>query len=364
MYPKRKKPSRSKPKRIPGHVFVSYAHEDVDRVRLLVERLASRGLNIWWDKQIEPGTRFRSVIEEKLYDAACVVVVWSIQSVKKDFVRSEADIAMKRGILVPVLFDVKARIPVGFTELQYLDLTVWQGKAGAEFRQLVAGVRKLLKRSGGWQDYGTLIDDDWVVDQSKRAARELRQVAEKIGVLGEILASETKASKDVVASLDEVHDTYDVVSEAIDAFVEAAVLRKTIDTRAFMKLERGRLRRLIANGRGHCTRIATYYGRQGGLRDWLESRTTARKLKQADEVFGRLSTADGDFFADLARIGEVLTNESRAIVNLLLMDQEKAVQNRIIAGRKRLQPLEKELEKGISALELLERRLGYVRGKR
>jgi hypothetical protein len=46
------------------------------------------------------------------------------------------------------------------------------------------------------------------------------------------------------------------------------------------------------------------------------------------------------------------------------MDQEKAVQNRIIAGRKRLQPLEKELEKGISALELLERRLGYVRGKR
>jgi hypothetical protein len=131
----------------------------------------------------------------------------------------------------------------------------------------------------------------------------------------------------------------------------------------FTRLERGQLKRMIANGRGHCGRIATYYGRRRGLRDWLENRITARKLKLADEVFGRLSTVDGDLFADLARVGDVLTNESRAIANLLLAGQDKTALLRISKGRKRLQPLERELERGISSLEQLERRIGYVRSK-
>ena len=67
-----------------------------------------------------------------------------------------------------------------------------------------------------------------------------------------------------------------------------------------------------------------------------------------------------DLFADLVRIGNALTNESRIILNLLLADQEKAARNRIIAGRKRLQPLERELEKGIDALERLKEYHGKV----
>jgi hypothetical protein len=357
----KRSPTRSKPKRRAGHIFVSYAHEDLDRVRPLVDYLADHDLTVWWDRGLEPGTLFRSVIEEKLYDAACVVVVWTNQSVAKPFVRSEADLAMQRGVLVPVRLDANCPIPVGFTELQYADLADWTGSDSAALRQLIARVKKLVKRTGAWQDYGTL--DSWVINQSKRAARELRHVTDKIGTLSEILASEIKPAQDLAVALDEVHKTYEVVSEAINAFVEPAFSPKSIHAKVFTRLERGQLKRLIANGRGHCGRIATYYGRRGGLRDWLESRTTARKLKLADEVFGRLSLADGDLFADLARIGDVLTNESRAIANLLLAGQDKTALLRISKGRKRLQPLERELERGISSLEQLERRIGYVRSK-
>ena len=362
MHKKKKSKKRTPPRRELGHVFVSYAHEDVDRVRPLVNVLADQGFNVWWDKEIEPGTPFRSVIQEKLVSAACVVVVWTNQSVGKAFVHSEADLANKRGVLVPVLMDSECKIPVGFTEIQYVDLTGWNGNAKIVLRPLIARVRKLVKRSGAWQAYGALIDDPWVIGDSKRAAKELVQVAEKIGALSEILASEGKPTREVAASLDEVHKTYDVVSEAINAFVEPAVSKKPIDAKEYVRFERGQLKRMISEGRGHSDQIATYYGRQSGLRDWLENKITPGKLKQADDVFGRLGTADGDLFAGLVHVGDVLTNESRVIVNLLIAGQEKAARTRIVKGRQRLQPLEKELEKGISALERLERKLGFVRG--
>jgi hypothetical protein len=44
-------------------------------------------------------------------------------------------------------------------------------------------------------------------------------------------------------------------------------------------MERGELTTLIENNRGHCTRIVEYYGRVGGVRDWLVPRLAKDKLK-------------------------------------------------------------------------------------
>src|SRR5258706_11350659 len=95
----------------PGMVFVSYAHEDAARVEPLVQHLAARGVNVWWDRNIPIGAAFRGVIQKMLDEAAGVVVVWSSQSVQKTFVHSEADAGLKRGALFPVCLDVGARIP-------------------------------------------------------------------------------------------------------------------------------------------------------------------------------------------------------------------------------------------------------------
>jgi hypothetical protein len=165
--------------------------------------------------------------------------------------------------------------------------------------------------------------------------------------------------KDLLGSLGEVHRTYTAVSEAISRFVAPAAARQ-IDPKAYLDMERGALVRTIENNRGHCTRVLEYYIRAGGLRDWLEPRLAPKKLEKVDEAFRRLGTADGDLFADLARIGGVMTEEASAIVGLLLSGQQQVARKRILEGRKKLLPLERSLAAAMTRLQQIESSLGYV----
>ena len=47
-------------------IFLSYASEDRDRVRPLVESLEEHGWSVWWDREIHAGPRFDQVIEEEI----------------------------------------------------------------------------------------------------------------------------------------------------------------------------------------------------------------------------------------------------------------------------------------------------------
>src|SRR6185295_2124036 len=88
-----------------------------------------------------------SNIEAKLRDAGCVVVVWSLNSTSTagGFVREEARRGLNRNILVPVLIDAVSDLPLGFGEIQAVDLTRWRGDRGdAHFQDLVATVRAKL----------------------------------------------------------------------------------------------------------------------------------------------------------------------------------------------------------------------------
>lgn len=344
----------------PRFIFISYAREDVDRVKPLVDYLA-HSFTVWWDADIEPGTSFRSAIEGRLEEAACVVVIWTTNSVEKDFVRSEAARGQGRGILVPVKLDSGARIPVGFDELQYVDLSVWSGSESRELQRLVARLKLLVDRGAAEFSYhGTLSTNDWFVERSNAAASELGTLTARLHSIGEILISGSNQSKDLEGTLKEVGNTYRAVTSAITRFVSPAMGKGSIDPAPYVQMERGTLVSDIWNGRGHCSRILLYYGRHGGLRDWLNNRLDLRQLREADEVFARLGTADGDLFRELAEIGEVLTNESRAIVNLLVTEQEEAARRRIIDGRAKLQPLEQRLESAMHDLQQLQTSLGYA----
>jgi len=63
-------------------------------------------------------------------------VVWTRVSVGPagDFVRDEAGQAKRRGVLVPVLLD-KVDPPLGFGEIQAIDLTHWKGRSRDPFFQ-------------------------------------------------------------------------------------------------------------------------------------------------------------------------------------------------------------------------------------
>ena len=117
-----------------SHVMVSYKREDEPRVAVLVRALRANGLEVWWDQGLPGGEAWRANIETALNEAGCVVVVWSHGSTGPDggFVRDEAARARQRGILVPVMID-PVMPPLGFGELQAIDLKRWKGNAKDPF---------------------------------------------------------------------------------------------------------------------------------------------------------------------------------------------------------------------------------------
>jgi hypothetical protein len=111
------------------NVLVSYKREDEPRVARLIRALQQHGLIIWWDQGLPGGEEWRANIENALNEAGCVVVCWSHGSVgaEGEFVRDEAARAKGRGILVPVRLD-KVMPPLGFGEVQAIDLSTWRGR--------------------------------------------------------------------------------------------------------------------------------------------------------------------------------------------------------------------------------------------
>lgn len=322
--------------------------------------LAAR-FNVWWDREIELGETWRRTLTMKLDSARCVVVVWTAESVDRDFIWSELDRVKDRGIVVPVKLDQNARIPPGFDQMQYLDLTSWTARNTRVLRELFARIRRLLTRPSRARGYApTLTSATWALDRSLQATEQLQRLSNDIRTIGGILIPGAGPVGDLLGTLEEVHRTYASVSEAITRFVAPAARRARIDVKPYLAMERGELATLVDNNRGYCTRIVEYYARVGGLRDWLESRLAPEKLKVLDEAFGQLGTADGDLFESLAGIGDVLTGEASAIVGLLLSGQQRIARERILGGRKKLLPLERSLSEAMRKLKRIESSLGFV----
>jgi len=105
-----------------ARVFLSYARSDVDSARRLAELVARAGHDVWWDREIQGGSRFAAEIDKALTDAEVVVVLWSKASVDSAWVQDEAAEGRDSGRLVPVLID-EVRPPLGFRQYQAVDIT-------------------------------------------------------------------------------------------------------------------------------------------------------------------------------------------------------------------------------------------------
>ncbi len=127
-------------------VFVSYKAEDRKRLIPLVEALEAEGFNVWWDQHIDGGANWRDEIESHLDAAKVVVVVWSRRTIGPEgrFVRDEAGQAQEAGHYLPITID-KVRPPLGFREVQALDLSTWKGNRGdVRFKALAETIRNRL----------------------------------------------------------------------------------------------------------------------------------------------------------------------------------------------------------------------------
>ena len=107
-------------------IFISYAREDRAKAQSLAAVLRGRGWEAWWDFRLKAGEIWDEIIERRLAEAKCVVVLWSSTSINRHWVRAEANDGRERGILVPALLE-KVRPPLAFRLVQAEDLTEWSG---------------------------------------------------------------------------------------------------------------------------------------------------------------------------------------------------------------------------------------------
>jgi hypothetical protein len=126
-------------------IFISYDSADRAIAQKFADALESRGWSVWWDREIPLGKAFDQVIEEELNAARCVIVLWSNQSVRSRWVKTEAAAAADRDCLLPVLIEDIA-IPFEFKRIQTAMLMNWRGNdSDPEFNRLIAAIEQLAR---------------------------------------------------------------------------------------------------------------------------------------------------------------------------------------------------------------------------
>jgi len=74
-------------------VFLSYARPDEAEAVRVAEALRADGYQVWRDDELPAHRGYAEVIEERLNSAKAVIVLWSAEAAKSQWVRAEADTA-------------------------------------------------------------------------------------------------------------------------------------------------------------------------------------------------------------------------------------------------------------------------------
>src|SRR5579863_8650789 len=128
---------------MPDDVFISYARTRAADARRVGERLAELGYAVWRDDQLAAHQEFGEVIQHRLEAAKAVVVLWSADAVKSQWVRSEANRARGLNKLVQVNLD-GVSLPMPFDQIHCANLKGWRGEPDAPgWLQALASVAEL-----------------------------------------------------------------------------------------------------------------------------------------------------------------------------------------------------------------------------
>ena len=122
-------------------VYIAYAREDRDRLRLITEMLRFEGWDLWmdpFDLSDEPSP----VAELKLASARVILTFWSDRSRTSEIVRSEAATGLYKNKLMQLRIDGGAP-PRPFDQMESLDFAHWRGDIDDPiWRRLIAGLKQ------------------------------------------------------------------------------------------------------------------------------------------------------------------------------------------------------------------------------
>jgi len=124
-------------------VFISYARPDEPMAERVAEALRSQGYAVWRDDELPAHRAYADVIEERLKSAQAVIVLWSAEAAKSQWVRAEADAARAAATLIQATIDGTVP-PMPFNQVQCADLSGWSGTGETPgWRKLTTSVEAL-----------------------------------------------------------------------------------------------------------------------------------------------------------------------------------------------------------------------------
>ncbi|WP_294122441.1 TIR domain-containing protein [Sphingomonas sp.] len=132
-----------------AHVFISYARSSEGLANRAAEVLRGAGYSVWRDDELPAHRSYAEVIEERLKSAKAVVVLWSAEAAKSQWVRAEADTARGTGTLVQASVDGTLP-PMPFNQIQCADLKDWDGATDSPgWQKLESSVAALVGGTDG-----------------------------------------------------------------------------------------------------------------------------------------------------------------------------------------------------------------------
>lgn len=122
-------------------VYIAYAREDRERVRLITEMLRFEGWDLWMDP-FDLSDEISPAAELKLATARVILAFWSDRSRTSEIVRSEAATGLYKNKLMQARIDSGAP-PRPFDQVESLDFSHWRGDIDDPiWRRLTAGLKQ------------------------------------------------------------------------------------------------------------------------------------------------------------------------------------------------------------------------------
>ena len=127
-----------------SEIFISYARSRPEgEAKRIADALRALGHTVWRDDELPAHRVFADVLDERLAAAKAVVVLWSAEAVKSQWVRAEAETGRAAGKLVQLSLD-GAVPPLPFNQIHCADLAGWSGDPEARgWRQVLDSLAEL-----------------------------------------------------------------------------------------------------------------------------------------------------------------------------------------------------------------------------
>ena len=131
-----------------AEVFVSYNQKNRALIEPIGARLAALGVNVWYDREIDPAEGFGAALRARLRQAKVVLVCWSPEAVESEWVSGEAEYAIDIKNYLPIYIRPCVLMPP-FNRIQTEDLSDRaESASNLAWLKLVERISKMIGREG------------------------------------------------------------------------------------------------------------------------------------------------------------------------------------------------------------------------